>query len=260
MKKIDTSSITTSAGMAFKSGVMNHLQQSFQEILAALANSIVGNNYDPTKVYVLVGCANSGTGLAYVLTAGAVFYNGEIYLMDANSFVATSGQVAVPNIVTTFATAANGDPVQFTDGTSHQVLQIRKVVLSSGVTGSGGLPDFSAWIRAAAPSAIVIVNAAYGAAQTMNFRQDQILYYTTGITGGTFALHFDFVGAVPGTVVSMKIVAGSGVTFNVDTPSGSNIVNLAGAITFSKTNYLTAEYMGKNDAGNDEVRYSVVSL
>lgn len=262
MRKLDTSFITTTAGLPGKAGVLNNIQQAHQEIFAALANVIVGNNYDPTKVYVLYGCTNSGSGLTYIITAGAVFYAGEVYLIDAVSFVSPGGQVAVGNIVTTFdTTAVIGDPIQFTDGSSHNVLQIRKVVISSAVTGTGGLPDFANWIYAASPSMNRQLIAAFGTTQTINFRQDQSIFFTAGLAASaTGAIVWDFTGAIPGTVVDIKLVAGSGITFSFGTPAGSSVYNLGGAVTSSKTNLITATYVGINEAGNFEVHYSVVSL
>lgn len=260
MKKIDGAFITTTAGMAFKSGVLAHLQQSYQEVLNALAQLIVGNFYDPTKVYILTGCLNSGTGLVYIVTAGYVFFNGEVYGVDAGSFTAAGGQVAIGNIVTTFATGATGDPVEHTDGSTHNVLQIRKAVLSGGATTTGGLPDYSTWLQAASPSVYRLLVSAWGTGFGINFRQDQSIFFTTGAPSGTTNLVWDFSGAIPGTVIRVKVPVASGGTVNVATPAGSNVVNMGGAFVANKTNYFVAEYMGINEAGNNEVAYSVISL
>lgn len=260
MKKLDTSPISSTAGMPGKAGVLNHLQQSYQEILAAIVNNIIGAQYDPTIVYVLYGCANTGSGLSYVISAGAVFFNGEVYLVDATSFVAISGQVAISNIATTFATSAIGDPIQFTDGSSHSVLQIVKVVLSADASGAGALPDYSNWVLVNAAAMQTLIIAAFGSSYTIPFTQDQAIFFTAGLTAGAGTLNWDFTDAVQGTVVRLKIVAASGTTFTVSTPGGSTIINESGSFTAAKTNIFYIVYLGVNDLGNHEVSYKVISL
>lgn len=259
MKKIDTSVISSTAGMPAKAGVLNHFLQADQETVQAIGNSLLGPYYDPAKIYVLWGCNNTGSGLTYIISSGAVFYNGEIFLITATSFVASAGQVAVGNIDTAFATSAIGDPVQFTDGSTHNVLQIRTMALSAATSGSG-LADFTNWLRLNPVACNSNVAAAFGSGYTVNFRQDQSVFFTTGLTSGAGTIAWDFQGAIPGTVVRLKIVASAGTSCSVATPAGSVIINESGTITGNKTNIFYACYMGKNDGGNDEVSYKVISF
>jgi hypothetical protein len=141
MKKIDLSSIATNVGMPIKSGVMSHLQSAYQEVIDAIVKGSIGGSYDPTKFYVLYGCLNSTTAPIYTVSAGAIFFNGEIYLVDAFTFTATGSNVAVGTITTTFFSGANADPITFTDSVARNVLQIRKIVFSAGASGSGDV-DF----------------------------------------------------------------------------------------------------------------------
>lgn len=262
MKTIDTSAISTTAGLPGKSGVLNHLQQSFKEILTALGQYIAGSpTYSTSVVYVLYGCVDSGSGLAHTISAGYVFFNGEFYQVDGVSFVSTAGQVAIASIVTTFATGAAGDPVGFTDGSSHNVLQIRKVVISSGVSGTGGITaDFTAWKRNASPSLATQLVASYGTTQTVNFTMDQAYFYTVAPLSGTSTLNFDMTGAVPGTVITLKLVMPIGSTFNIASPAGTDVYNFGGAVGFSHTNFITCEYVGLNNSGNMEIRYSIATV
>jgi hypothetical protein len=144
MRKIDLSNISTNVGMPIKSGVLSHLQFAYQEAIDAIVKGNIGGEYDPAKFYVLYGCVNSTTAPIYTVSAGAIFYNGEIYLVDAFTFTSTGSNVAVGTINTTFYTGngTNADPVTFTDGSPHNVLQIRKVVFSSAASASGDV-DFS---------------------------------------------------------------------------------------------------------------------
>jgi hypothetical protein len=142
MRKIDVSHIGSTVGMPVKSGTLVHLQLAYQEALNALAQSQIGSNYDSSKVYILYGCVNSGSGSTFTISAGAVFYNGEVYLVDAVSFTASG--TAVGTIGTThFGT--NADPVTFTDSSTASVHQIRKMVIADATSGSG-VADYVNWI------------------------------------------------------------------------------------------------------------------
>lgn len=137
MRKLITTFITSGANQPIKQGTLDHLQLAYAEAFNALGQSKVGVNYDATKVYILSGCANTGSGANYIISAGAVFYNGEIYLVDAATFTLTGSNVATGTVTATFFAAANADPVDFTDGSSHNVHQINKVVIGQGLSGSG---------------------------------------------------------------------------------------------------------------------------
>jgi len=138
MKKIDLSYITTTNGMPIKSGSLLHLQSAYQEAISSAVQSIVfGSLYDSAVAYILHGCINSGSGTSYVISSGAVFFNGEVYQVDATSFTASGSNVPVGTITTTFFYSTNADPVSFTDGIARRVHQIRKVVFAAGLSGSG---------------------------------------------------------------------------------------------------------------------------
>lgn len=137
MKKLDTSAISASTGFPVKSGTLQHIQAAYTEALAESIKAMIGLGYDPTKVYILGGLINSGTGLTYNITAGSVFFNGEVYIVPAFAGTIVGPNVLVGIITTTFFSAVNADPVQFTDGVPRNVHQIRQIVLQSGLSGSG---------------------------------------------------------------------------------------------------------------------------
>lgn len=142
MKKLDTSAISVGIGMPVKSGTLVHLQAAYIEAIAATIKAAIGPLYDPAKYYVMYGCIATGTDPgARTISAGAVFFNGEIYLVDAVSPTTTGVQVLVGKATITYFTDATADPVQFTDGTNRSVHQIRKIVFSNGASGSGDV-DF----------------------------------------------------------------------------------------------------------------------
>lgn len=137
MRKIDVSAVTSSIGLPIKSGTLSHMQSAYQEALGALGKGLAGSSYDPTKVYVLNGCVNSGSGSNYIISAGAVFFNNEVYLVDAATFTTSGANVAVGVVTTSFFSDVTADPVEFTDGVLRNIHQIRKIVMQAGLSGSG---------------------------------------------------------------------------------------------------------------------------
>ena len=83
MRKLDVSSITDVSEMPVKQGTLQFLQDSYAEILGAIVQALLSPSYNPATVYVLFGVSNSGSGLFYNITNGVVFYQGEIFLVDA---------------------------------------------------------------------------------------------------------------------------------------------------------------------------------
>lgn len=138
MRKIDESKITSDKSMFFKQGTWTHLQKAYQEPITETIKAMIGSGYDATKMYVLNGCINSGSGSSFIISAGSVFYDGEVYLVDAVSFTTSGGNVAVATITTTNNTTDySADPCEFSDGSLENVHNIRKVVIASGASGSG---------------------------------------------------------------------------------------------------------------------------
>ena len=138
MRNIDLSNISSTVGMPSKSGLLQHLQAAYQEAFAALIGFNVGEGITPGSriFYSFVDCRYIITGSVYTISAGAISNNGAIYLVDSQSVTVASGQVVVGTITKSYLTAANADPTEFTDGTTHNVLEIYKIVFSSGISGS----------------------------------------------------------------------------------------------------------------------------
>lgn len=147
MRKLDTSYITAGIGMPIKSGTLNHLQYAYQEAISAAVQGLIGQGYSTSIPYILNGCINTGSGSNYVISAGAVFFNGEVYLTPAASFTASGSNVPVGVLTTDFYNSPgdNADSVEFTDGSAYSVHQIRTVVFQAGLSGSG-LFNYSALV------------------------------------------------------------------------------------------------------------------
>src|ERR1700744_3056625 len=94
MKRIDTSFITDAARMPFAAKSLSFLQDSYKEVIDAIVKGLV--SYTNGTVLVLYGCQVSGSN-PHSLSEGAIYYNdgtsdiGEIYLVDANSSITTTG-------------------------------------------------------------------------------------------------------------------------------------------------------------------------
>jgi hypothetical protein len=131
MKKIKTTDISTSAAMPVKQGTLDHLQSAYTELFQGLSVSLIQN-----IIGIPFGCKLTQTGLNWSITSGLVYYSGELYLADSASGTLGVGESIYGTITTTNLTAANADPVEFSNGSSYNVHQIRKMVWSSGTSGT----------------------------------------------------------------------------------------------------------------------------
>lgn len=141
MKKLDTSAIAPGIAFKPKGGTLMFLQLAYQEALAELTYNKIGSSYDPTKGYILNGCVNTGSGSNYVISAGSIFFNGEIFIVPAATFTISGGNVA-EGAITTTQYITDADPSVFTDGVSRNVHNIRQIVFAPALSGSGSV-DFN---------------------------------------------------------------------------------------------------------------------
>lgn len=166
MKKIDVSFAIDPVRQPFMARSVSHLQEAFQEPIDAICQFL--SRKSPGGVTVLFGCVDSGVAPAVNITAGAVYYSGEVYLVAAAAFTPTGANVAVANIVTTYQA---GDPALFSDNSSHNVHQIRRVVISDAAAGSG-IADFSDFKRVSLTTSELVgdrddtLGYTYGAAES----------------------------------------------------------------------------------------------
>lgn len=139
MRKINESQITSTSAMFYKQGTWTHLQKAYIEPISEIVKSLITNQggVDTDKTYVLSGCINSGSGSTYNISEGAVFYNNEIFLVDATTFTVTTGTAVATIVTTQNTTDYNADPCLFSDGVYKDVHDIRKVVIAEGTSGSG---------------------------------------------------------------------------------------------------------------------------
>ena len=167
MKILDVSNITSSAQMPVKKGTLQFLQDAYKELANAILRGTIGGGYSASTYYILHGCANTGVGSNYIISAGAIFFNGEIYLVDGTTFTTTGGQVPVMNIATTQYTT-DADPVTFTNNVQYNIHDIRKIVISAG-TASGnqyGVNSTNVFVNFANSTPNIIEQGSFASLQT----------------------------------------------------------------------------------------------
>lgn len=252
MRKLSTANITNSTGMPVKGGTLDHLQLAYQEALNAMARNLIGRDIDNTRGYVLFGVINTGTPTAMNVTAGAIYYAGEVYLVDA--FNLNIAQTAVASVQTSFY-QTNADPVTFTDGVQRSVHQIRKIVFADGASGSG-LFDFGNMVNTLLPLKNVQVSS-LPATITVKFDQDQSMFFAAASVNT--AISFDFTNAVPGVVVRMKWTYGAGRTLTINQPNDGVVLQDSGnlANVANNVNVIYFLYAGLNASGVHEVSYTL---
>lgn len=252
MRKISTAAISNSNGMPIKGGTLDHVQFAYQEALNAISRNLVGRDIDNTRGYVLFGCVNTGSVSAMNVTTGAIYYAGEVFLVDAFNLNVT--QAAVASIQTSYY-QTNADPTTFTDGVQRNVHEIRKIVFANAASGSG-LFDFGNMVNTQVCLKNIQV-ASLPSTYTVKFDQDQAIFFADAPVNSAFS--FDFTNAVPGAVVRMKWIFGSGRTLTINQPAngvvlqdGGNLANVS-----NNTNVIYFLYVGLNATGVHEVSYTL---
>jgi hypothetical protein len=140
MKKLDTTKESSTSWSPYKAETKQFVQDSYAEIFNALVLSKIKNNYTANSVVCLYGCVNTGTGTTYIISEGAVYCNGEVFLVPAlPSTVLASG--AVFNL----SDVADGtaDPTNFSDNAIWNIHRVRTAVIANGATGTGTLSGTS---------------------------------------------------------------------------------------------------------------------
>lgn len=134
MKTLDLTAVTPSVGIIPQKNTVEHITSSYLEGVASLAKSMIPVSWQTGKLVILHGCEMTGTNpSARTITAGAVFYNGEVYQVDANSFTTTGSEIGI----WTLQDINTGTESKLTDGSDVHALVDNKFVFSNGLSGSG---------------------------------------------------------------------------------------------------------------------------
>ena len=141
MKKLDLSAVTDSAQFFTKQGTFNFLQLAYQEGFSGVVESLIGDSYSPSLVYILSGCVPTIIGGNYSYTAGYAYYNGEFFQISASSLTPTTGQIPL-FVLNTISYTINADPVTFSDHTTHNIHTIRTLAIVAGPMGGSGITNY----------------------------------------------------------------------------------------------------------------------
>ena len=143
MKKLDLSQIVGTTGMPLKKGTLLHIVESQREVVDGLIRGLV--SYTTGNVVILYGCAITGTNPGVISnTAGAVFYNGEVYLVDAQTFTTTGSNIPCWTIFETSVSGLGYDTVLLTDASIGYIHKDRKFKLVNGPIGGSGVSGYTA--------------------------------------------------------------------------------------------------------------------
>ena len=199
MKKINTTPITDAAQMTVRQGTIDHLQSAYQEIGAATLAGLTQANTTTSLSAIVFGCKLTVSGGNYTVTQGAILYNGEVFLVDAVASTAnpSGGDTRIAKIVTTYQTAANADPTPFTDGSTHSVHEIRKIVIANGTSSTSGyIADYEDLNRMYSGD-LAASNISYSSSYEVSFDRNRALYFgSAGAVSFTFDLSNVFNGCV----------------------------------------------------------------
>lgn len=127
MKKIDYSNIAL--GMETSPSFSEALQLGSLSRFEAICKGLLGVDAD---VVILYGCVIDVSGQTYTMTAGAVYYNGNIYTVDAFGGDAPGGQVGIWTVADAFYKQA-----WYGDDTKKDTFLENKMTLTFGAAGSG---------------------------------------------------------------------------------------------------------------------------
>lgn len=131
MNKLDTTQATTTKGQPLLAGSFKWLQDSVIDCYKMLTEGVLSEevqNLSTTTGVALWGCTQSGN----VIASGYVYYLGELYRFDGDDISGYSDD-PVCEIYT-----QNGalDPITFSDGSTGNVHNIRRIRVIDGTLGS----------------------------------------------------------------------------------------------------------------------------
>ena len=143
-------------------------KETFNNIVLAL----IGPSYSSSQVYILWGCVRTGaadgagSGAAAV-SAGAVFFNGEVYTVAAFTTANINSQYLASAIS---ITNGSPDPVEFSDTTTGNVHNIRQWLITQGASGANLV---SGWIPyVGVKTALPLINGFIAGGNSPFYRKD----------------------------------------------------------------------------------------
>lgn len=133
MNKILTTSISDpTIGQPLTGKSLEFLQNANKEVAAGIIQGLIGQTYATGTYYVVSGLEPYGTNQFY---AGYVYKDGELYYSAGKA--TTTAFTNVPILTLTVTNDATADPLTFTDNVSRNVHNVRRMVMSDAVSGTG---------------------------------------------------------------------------------------------------------------------------
>lgn len=225
-----------SSGQPFTSPTsLDHLQDAYYEGFVSMIRNLIGPKYDATKAYALWGCYTTTTPS---ITAGAIFFENEIWLVDAWAPGVSCGPGTVP-VLNKQLTYVSSDPLTYEDGSTHNTHQIRKIVASCATSGSGNVCNMADLQRVLTPTRFTSVGTSLGGvAPTIDFTQNTFTNYA-GIGGSGATVTLNVSKATNGATVEIRCSGGS-VAGQTITLAGSGYntfcINNASGFPYTATN------------------------
>jgi len=95
MKKINTSNVSSTARQPFYGRSLQHIQDGYTEALNSICKRLIPG-YTTNDVVILEGLVDTGTaGVDYNISAGSIYYNGEVYQIPATGVLTIAANEAV---------------------------------------------------------------------------------------------------------------------------------------------------------------------
>jgi hypothetical protein len=136
MNNIDVSQISDPlVEQGFTGPSLKFLQDAQREIFSALGQMqalIRTGAYNILTPYALFGCVDTVAGAVHTITAGAIYFIGEVYIFPGKVVTVAGGQVVEGSVNTT---PGLPDPMIFSDNSTknvHNVIQIDAISATAG--------------------------------------------------------------------------------------------------------------------------------
>ncbi len=232
MKRVKvTDNTSASVGFTVKSGTWEFIQDAFFEGFNATMLAIIGSSYDSTKLYRLSGVVDTYSTGVHNVSAGWIFWNGEIYYSPSQT-INTVADLTFGVLISPYISGTKYDPVQMKGGgTPINVHNVRTIQYLAAASGN---PLFKNYITDIYGFSY-ISDTLNG--KTINFTQNKTLIYSVASSGAS-SFSLDFTNAVPGVEViiqtTLSTVSSYGITgasFQYTTLTG--LVTSVGKTTFN---------------------------
>jgi len=116
MKYVLSGNITANAKQPFIKATFEQYQTAFTEMGFIMSSTFFGEN--TASPFLLYGCKSTYSGGVLTITAGAIYYDGQLYYVKPFSLTTGSVPTLYPVASTTYSSS---DPILFSDGNTYNV-------------------------------------------------------------------------------------------------------------------------------------------